>query len=73
MLLILALAAAAAPPADKPDATCPATRFTLNMPVAAKPQPKPEPSKTIVAQAAPAAPKAQPKAKAPDCLTKKRS
>ena len=73
MVVILALLAAAAPAADKKEATCLATRFTLDKPVAAKPQAEPGPKKTVVAQAAPPAPKPRPRPKPEDCPPKKAS
>jgi hypothetical protein len=61
----------AAPQTD--DATCPATRFTLNKPATPKVLPsKTEPEKTRVAQAASAAPKPKPTPKPDDCTTDKK-
>ena len=69
--LLHLLIVAAAPHAD--DATCPATSFTLNKPIAPKAQqPKPESEKTKVAQAAPAALKPKPAPKPGDCATEKK-
>lgn len=71
MAIILAVFfVAAAPPADKGDATCPATKFTLNKLIVPKAQPKPQPKREIP-QAAPVPPKAPAKPKPADCTIKK--